>query len=65
MLNSENYRMKTPTSKAVTTLDIMVVVTSCVMGVVCGCIKLNETQELNDRLREVSYRQIRHHNHFK
>jgi gustatory receptor len=50
--NSENYRMKTPTSKAVTSLDMMVVVTSCIMGVICGCVSLQQTQELNDRLRE-------------
>ncbi|XP_067627993.1 gustatory receptor for sugar taste 43a-like [Eurosta solidaginis] len=45
-------RMKSPTSKVVTALDITVVVLSCVAGIGCSLFSVKPTQELNSRLRK-------------
>ncbi|XP_055625789.1 gustatory receptor for sugar taste 43a isoform X6 [Toxorhynchites rutilus septentrionalis] len=45
-------RMKTATSKVVTTLDVSVVVSACICGVFCGVYGLPYVRELNQRLNE-------------
>ncbi|XP_058463677.1 gustatory receptor for sugar taste 43a isoform X2 [Malaya genurostris] len=52
-LNSKKpIRMKTATSKVVTTLDVSVVVSACICGVFCGIYGLQFVRELNQRLNE-------------
>ncbi|XP_062715148.1 gustatory receptor for sugar taste 43a isoform X1 [Aedes albopictus] len=46
------FRMKTATSKVVTTLDVSVVVSACICGVFCGVFGLPFVRELNQRLNE-------------
>ncbi|XP_058838611.1 gustatory receptor for sugar taste 43a isoform X2 [Topomyia yanbarensis] len=46
------FRMKTATSKVVTTLDVSVVVSACICGVFCGIYGLQFVRELNQRLNE-------------
>ncbi|XP_062553970.1 gustatory receptor for sugar taste 43a isoform X4 [Armigeres subalbatus] len=45
-------RMKTATSKVVTTLDVSVVVSACICGIFCGIFGLSFVRELNQRLNE-------------
>lgn len=45
--------MKSDTAKVVTGLDVNVVVSSCISGVVSGIIGLRQTQEMSRRLQEV------------
>ncbi|XP_055625785.1 gustatory receptor for sugar taste 43a isoform X2 [Toxorhynchites rutilus septentrionalis] len=52
-INSKKpIRMKTATSKVVTTLDVSVVVSACICGVFCGVYGLPYVRELNQRLNE-------------
>ncbi|XP_055532995.1 gustatory receptor for sugar taste 43a isoform X2 [Wyeomyia smithii] len=52
-INSKKpIRMKTATSKVVTTLDVSVVVSACICGVFCGIYGLPFVRELNQRLNE-------------
>ncbi|XP_039438224.1 gustatory receptor for sugar taste 43a isoform X5 [Culex pipiens pallens] len=46
------FRMKTATSRVVTTLDVSVVVSACICGVFCGIYGLPFVRELNQRLNE-------------
>ncbi|XP_065087103.1 gustatory receptor for sugar taste 43a [Ochlerotatus camptorhynchus] len=46
------FRMKTATSKVVTTVDVSVVVSACICGVFCGVFGLPFVRELNQRLNE-------------
>ncbi|XP_054740720.1 gustatory receptor for sugar taste 43a [Anastrepha obliqua] len=48
-----SFRMKSPTSKVVTALDVSVVVLACSTGVGCGLWGLRSTRELNSRLRKI------------
>lgn len=45
--------MKSTTSKIATTLDVNVVVASCLFGVISGNIGFRQIQEVNRRLKEV------------
>ncbi|EDS41373.1 gustatory receptor 43a [Culex quinquefasciatus] len=52
-INSKKpIRMKTATSRVVTTLDVSVVVSACICGVFCGIYGLPFVRELNQRLNE-------------
>lgn len=48
--------MNTPTSRVVTGLDVNVVVGSCLVGMLSSIFNLRNTQEINQRLKEVIHR---------
>uniref|UniRef100_A0A1I8NXV3 Gustatory receptor n=1 Tax=Stomoxys calcitrans TaxID=35570 RepID=A0A1I8NXV3_STOCA len=49
----QSFRSKSVTSKAVTTLDVSVIVMAVTAGVLCGVMGYNPTKELNNRLQKV------------
>ncbi|XP_019890708.2 gustatory receptor for sugar taste 43a-like [Musca domestica] len=49
----QSFRMKSVTSKAVTTMDVSVIVMAVTAGALCGIFGYNPTKELNVRLQKV------------